>query len=37
MFIGSAKRNDLNIMNTFFDCKTSNKLTWKSLNGETKN
>ena len=37
MLVGFAERNNLKIMNTFFDHKVSKKWTWKSPNSETKN
>ena len=36
ILIGFSERDNLKIMNTFFDCKASKKWTWKSLNSETK-
>ena len=37
MLVGFADKNNLKMINTFFDCKASKKWTWKSLNGEIKN
>ena len=37
MLVGFAERNNLKIMNTFFDHKVSKKWMWKRQNGKTKN